>query len=280
MARFKLLLAFLAFMICAGGIVVAYFYWKKFAEPEMFVNRQIAGEGEVREKPDLGKRHFDKAIDLVKEGEIVSARDRLLYLMTYFPESKTHSEARRIVGELNMDLLVSKIPQPNKSIHIVRSGEALVSIAGRSQTTIDYIMRASGKVNTLIYPNEELIVYPLALRAEVNLSDKLVTLFEGELFFKEYAIQDTNLPPEFSSTASTTVREKVAWHDGKPINFENTNYMDCTKWIRTGKIGLVFREYDSAIENGSQVWGIMLDTADMEELFTVLRNGSRVDLRK
>ena len=95
MARFKLLLAFLAFMICAGGIVVAYFYWKKFAEPEMFVNRQISGEGEVREKPDLGKRHFDKAIDLVKEGEIVSARDRLLYLMTYFPESKTHSEARR-----------------------------------------------------------------------------------------------------------------------------------------------------------------------------------------
>jgi hypothetical protein len=56
--------------------------------------------------------------------------------------------------------------------------------------------------------------------------------------------------------------------------------MDCTKWIRTGKIGLVFREYDSAIENGSLVWGIMLDTADLEELFTVLRNGSRVDLRK
>jgi hypothetical protein len=141
-------------------------------------------------------------------------------------------------------------------------------------------MRASGKANTLIYPNEELTVCPLTLRAEVNLSERLVTLFEGELFFKEYAIQDTNLPPEFSSTASTTVKEKVAWHDGKPINFENTNYMDCTKWIRTGKIGLVFREYDSAIENGSLVWGIMLDTADLEELFTVLRNGSRVDLRK
>ncbi|MCG8601324.1 MAG: LysM peptidoglycan-binding domain-containing protein [Verrucomicrobiales bacterium] len=280
MARFKLLLAFLAFMICLGGIVVAFFYWKKFAEPELFVNRQIAGEGEVREKPDLGKRHFDKAIDLLKEGELVSARDRLLYLMTYFPESKTHNDARRIVGEVNMDLLVSRIPQPNKTIHTVRRGEALVTIARRNKTTIDYIMRSNAKANTLIYPDEELTVYPLDLRVEVSLEGERVTIYDGDTFFKEYPIRDTNLPPEFSSTATTTIKEKVAWHEGKPINFQDPNYMDCTKWIRTGKIGLVFREYDPDIEKGSQTWGIMLDSADMEELFTVLRNGSRVDLKK
>src|SRR5690606_5947917 len=110
MARIKFLLAFFAMLICVGGVAGAYFYWKKFAQPEIVVNRHIAGKsGSTFERPDLGKRHFDAAVALIKEGEFVSARDRLLYLMEYFPESATYGEARRIVGELNMDLLVSKI---------------------------------------------------------------------------------------------------------------------------------------------------------------------------
>lgn len=126
MARFKFLLAFLALLVCGGGVAGAYFYWKKFAQPEIVVNRHISGKGGgTLERPDLGKRHFDAAIALLKEGELVSARDRLLYLMQYFPESATYDEARRIVGEVNMDLLLSKIPMPGKVEHKVRRGEAL-----------------------------------------------------------------------------------------------------------------------------------------------------------
>ncbi|MDF1659052.1 MAG: hypothetical protein P1U58_15655 [Verrucomicrobiales bacterium] len=115
MVRFKFFLAFFALLICVGGVAGAYFYWKKYAEPEMGVVAQIEGTAEVmKEKPDLGKRHFDEAIELLREGELVSARDRLRYLMTYFPESKTFNEAKRVVGEVNLDLLISKIPQPKK----------------------------------------------------------------------------------------------------------------------------------------------------------------------
>lgn len=87
MARIKFLLAFFALLICAGGVVGAYFFWKKFAQPEINITRRIEGNSEVkRERPDLGKRHFDAAVELLKDGELVSARDRLLYLMQYFPE--------------------------------------------------------------------------------------------------------------------------------------------------------------------------------------------------
>lgn len=281
MARLKFLLAFLAFMICAGGVAGAYFYWKKFAEPEITVHRQLSGEGEVREKPDLGKRHFDKAVALLKEGELVSARDRLLYLMEYFPESKTYDEAKRIVGEVNMDLLVSRIPLPGKSIHKVRRGEALVTIARRSATTIDYIMRTNAKANALIYPDEELTVFPLELRAEIDLERGTVTIFDGEAFFKEYPILDRNLPPDMTAPVSTTIKEKVAWHIDRPVNFMDPNYLNCSKWIRTGKIGLFIREWkERAAQGTSQTFGVMVAKPDMEELFTILRNGSRVDLVK
>ena len=170
MARLKLLLAFLALLIFAGGVAGAVYFWQKFMRPDIVVTKHIEGKAEVpRKKPDLGKRHFDAAIDLLKEGELVSGRDRLLYLMEYYPESKTYEEAKRIVGEVNLDLLISKIPQEKKTEHIVRSGQALVTIARRSQTTIDYIMRANAKTTALIYPNEALTVYPLDFSVEIDL---------------------------------------------------------------------------------------------------------------
>ena len=172
MARIKFLLAFFALLICVGGIGGAYFYWKKFAQPEIDVNRHISGKGSTLERPDLGKRHFDAALALLREGELVSARDRLLYLMQYFPESATYVEARRIVGEVNMDLLLSRIPMPGKTEHTVRRGEALITIASRSKTTIDYIMRANGKTSEFIFPDEVLTVYPLDFRVAIDLAKK------------------------------------------------------------------------------------------------------------
>ena len=284
MARLKFLLAFLAMLICVGGVAGAYFYWKKFAQPELVVNRHISGKGGTNfEKPDLGKRHFDAAVALIKDGELVSARDRLLYLMEYFPESSTFSEARRIVGELNMDLLVSKIPLPGKVEHTVRRGEALVTISSRNKTTIDYIMRANAKTSEFIFPDEVLTVYPLEFAVRIGLGAGTVTVLEEDKLFKEYRIVDRNLPADLRAPVSTSVSEKVAWDGNQPINFTNKNYMNCSKWLRTGRIGLFIRHADSASTGGDAVagarpFGVMLEKADLEELFTILRVGSKVDL--
>jgi len=282
MARIKFLIAFFALLICAGGVAGAYFYWKKFAEPEITVNRHISGKGGTLERPDLGKRHFDAAMDLLREGELVSARDRLLYLMEYFPESATHGEARRIVGEVNMDLLLSKIPMPGKTEHKVRRGEALLTIAGRNQTTIDYIMRANAKTSEFIFPDEVLTLYPLNFRIEIDLAAATVTVFDGDLFFKAYPILDHHFPPDLKAPVSTTVSERVAWFENRPVNFIDPVYMSCSKWLRTGRIGLFIRGIDSGggTEGESRPYGVMLSKADIEELFTVIRTGSKVDLVK
>lgn len=282
MARLKFLLAFLALIVCAAGVSGAWFYWKKFAQPELVVNRHISGKGNDFEKPDLGRRHFDAALALIREGELVSARDRLLYLMEYFPESATWPEARRIVGEVNMDLLLSKIPIPGKAEHIVKRGEALVTIARRSETTIDYIMRANGKISEYIFPDEKLTVYPLNFRVEIDLAKKTVTVFDGEAFFKEYAVLDKNLPADLKAPVATTVSERVAWHVDRPVDFTHPAYMNCSKWIRTGKIGLFIRQSDgpAGAAGESRPYGVMIANEDLEELYTILRVGSKVDLVK
>ncbi len=283
MARIKFLLAFFAMLICAGGVAGAYFFWKKFAQPELAVTRHISGaSGSTFVRPDLGKRHFDDAVSLIREGELVSARDRLLYLMEYFPESGTFEEARRVVGELNMDLLVSRIPLPGKIEHTVKRGEALVTISNRNKTTIDYIMRANAKTSEFIFPDEVLTVYPLEFSVRISLGGGTLTVMDGEKLFKEYRVVDRNLPSDLRAPVSTTVSEKVAWDGNRPINFTDRNYMNCSKWLRTGRIGLFIRHADSGGGGfaESRPFGIMLEKADLEELFTILRVGSRVDLVK
>jgi LysM repeat protein len=199
--------------------------------------------------------------------------------MTYFPESTALDEARRIVGEINLDLLISPIPAPEKGEHVVRSGEALVTIARRYETTIDYIMRANGKTNALIFPNESLIVSPLNFRIEIDRKKGRITVFEGERFFKDYAIVETNLPPELRAPVSTTVSEKVAWYDNRPVNFTDDAYFSSSKWLRSGRMGLFVRaEKGSGSEGEARQFGVMVSRPDMEELFTILRTGSPLAL--
>ena len=256
----------------------AVYFWQKFMQPDIAVTKHIEGKAEVpKEKARSGETAFRRMpLILLKEGELVSGRDRLMYLMEYYPESKTYEEAKRIVGEVNLDLLISKIPQEKKTEHIVRSGQALVTIARRSQTTIDYIMRANAKTTALIYPNEALTVYPLDFSVEIDLGRETLTVLDEDKFFKEYKILDQNFPPEFGKKVSTSISEKVAWNGTSPINFQDKNYLSCKKWIRTGKMGLFIRQKldENEKEGGSRDYGVMLAKSDVEELFTILRVGT------
>ncbi|MEM7700009.1 MAG: hypothetical protein AAF236_16560 [Verrucomicrobiota bacterium] len=281
MGRIKLALAFFALVLCAIGALAAYYYWENYMRPDLAVARRIeerplAGQEQV----DVGRRHFTAALALLEEGELISARDRLIYLLTYFPESASTGEARRIVGEINLDLLLSKIPLPEKTTHLVRPGQAMVTIARNYKTTIDYIMRVNGKTNTLIYAQEELIVHPLTdFRVEIRVADGEVDVLRGDEFFKRYSIVDTHLPPTMRAPISTSISEKVAWFGDRPLNFEDLDYLNATKWIRTGKIGLFIRMPTENLEEGAKKpYGVMLAKSDIEELFTILRNGSSVRL--
>jgi len=290
MARVKLFLAFVALVILAAGIAASFYYFEKIARPNWHVSRGLESERGQKQidGPDLGIREYDAAIEMLQEGEYQAARDRLYYLMEYYPDSSAYPEAKRIIGELNLDLLVSKLPVPGKTEHVVKSGDTLNVIARRNQCTIDYIMRANGRTTPLIHPDDHLTVFPLNFSVNIDLGDQAITLYrEDGTFFKEYPIRETNLPPILKPPIATEISEKVAWFDGRSINFTSKNYLNCSKWIRTRKMGLFIRMVsddresasdDSGMNSESSNFGVMIDRSDLEELFTILRVGTKITL--
>ncbi|NNE92131.1 MAG: hypothetical protein HKN23_10825 [Verrucomicrobiales bacterium] len=282
MARVKLVLAFIALVILAAGVAGAAWYWEKIARVDMKMSQEIEGRGgEKRDVPDLGKRHFDKAIELLREGELQAAQETLYYLLEYYPESETYPEARRILGEVNLDLLISKTPLEGKTEYTVRGGDAPITIARKAKTTIDYIMRANGKMSAMIYKDEKLTVYPLEFELDIHLADRkvIVTTKDGK-FFKEYEILDTNLPSTLKAPVSTTLKAKVAWHGDRYVSIREKQYMNAQKWMQSGKQGLFIRHVPQTppAEKENAPYGVMLSKPDFEELFTIIRTGSPVRL--
>ncbi len=212
------------------------FLLEEVRQPELVVNRHISARAEARwSDPIWGNGHFDAAMELLKKGELISARGPASLPDAVFPRigHLRRGEARRRGGEPGPAPLED--PIAGKRDHKVKRGEALVTIASRNETTIDYIMRANGKTSEFHLPGRGPDGLSLNFRVEIDLKKSTVTVFDGDKFFKEYAIVDRNLPADLKAPVATTVSERVAWHQDQPVNFTHPAYMTSAKWIRTGK---------------------------------------------
>jgi len=301
MARIKLVLAFFALVILCAGVLVAAWFYKNIVAPEQAIvekieERRTAPAKDLPPPPDLGKRQFAKAVDLLKDGELQAAREQLYYVMQYYPDSATFEAAKRIVGEINVDLLLSEIPIDGKTEYVVKRGDSLLRIAKESKCTIDYIIRTNRRTTTTIFPGDRLTVFPLdQFSMTIDKSDGVIRVEREGRLFKEYPVKKMNLPPIVRAPVSTTVSDKVAWGENGRLNFEKIGYLGANKWIATNKKGLLIRasrdlvsvaapdqedsaDADTDQNQARQDFGVMLDQADIEEMFAYVRGGTPVRL--
>jgi LysM repeat protein len=272
MGRLKLVFAFFSVLILAAAMVGVAYFWEHVVKSDLEIERELKRDVKVKDRdaPDLGIREFGQIAELLEKGETMTARERLYYLMEYYPDSSVLPEARRIVGEINSDLLISKIPLEGKTEYTVKGGDALAAIARHQKTTVDYIMRANGRISSVIHPGDHLTVYPLEFEIVVDKSEQMLRLELGGLFFKEYPVVRFVLPPQLKPPVKTEVKERVAWFGESRVLFNDKNYLKSKKWIQTAHQGLIIRSFHGS-GKGQQDFGILVAPEDMEEIFTLIR---------
>ena len=126
---------------------------------------------------------------------------------------------------------------------------------------------------------------------------------EKEYLFKVYNAKDIRLTPGMRLPVEMTIAGKNAMYDGKPVLSTDPNYADAEKWFAGTKSGVSIRtppvaralpveEPKSSSSKKSSTpaampapapaptaeTGIFLAREDIEELFALVRKGSKLSL--
>jgi hypothetical protein len=140
---------------------------------------------DAAEMPDIdpGEKSFQKAHELLAVGKPDEAREKLTTIVNVFPASAAAPVARRIVGEMNLDEILSTSHMEGKKIHVVKRGDSFLGIAGQNKTTIDCMMHLNSMMELKgIQPGDELVVMPLEFHLLVEPRRKSLSLWDGGRF--------------------------------------------------------------------------------------------------
>lgn len=304
--QLKLLLFLIVLGITLGCMATAYYIYDKVLKPENAIQQEIASIKNVdMPRIDPGAKRFEVAVEQIKQGRINEGREALYKMIQQFPDSATCTEAKRIIGEINLDELFSTNQKAGKKDYIVQPGDSLALIATKQGTNMDMIVRLNGLMSTVLQPGDHLTLIPLDFSVDVDVSNKTVTLFRNvgdkRYFFKEYNAADLRLPPGMKAPAEMEIKGKSAVAEGKQVLSTDPRYVDSEKWLPGSRAGIVLRTIpvkkalpvpeapapkakkgaapatnaDVLIEEAPET-GVFLDRADLEELFALVRNGSKL----
>lgn len=293
-AQLKLLIFLITVGLLLGSVATAYWFYMRVIRPEMVVKSEI----EKIQKADVplrdpGVKRFEAAADLIRVGRLDEGREAMYNLLRQFPESPTCEEAKRIIGEINLDRLFSPTYLEGKVDYIVQPGDrGLLAIALKHKTSLDAIVRLNGLRGNTIHPGDHLLIMPVDFDFAVNVTDKKVVVLRQGRFFAEYPAVDVRLPAGFRVPAEVKLATKSASLDGKPVAASDEAYLDAEKVIpAANRPGVVLRtvpvaRVESGEGKGSEVasltpqFGIFMLREDLEEVFAMARSGASLKLIK
>jgi LysM repeat protein len=237
---------------------------------------ELAKMLESPEMPDIdpGEKAFQKAHELLALGKIPEAREKLTAIVNIFPGSSSAPTARRIVGEINLDEILSASHMEGKQIHIVKRGDSLLGIAAQYKTTIDCIMHLNSMMEIpRIQPGDEIVVMPLEFRVLIEPRRNSVSLWDGGRFIREYPV----LHLAATAPRRATISSKAAEIEGRRVLPQSRDYRAADKVILIDKPPLQIRGWNGGGEKPAG--GILLRPEDMEEIALLTRVGNEVEIR-
>ena len=124
---FVLLLAIVIF----GG--AAFFSYNIFVKQEIAVRAEQRSDVAPQATPDFGLAEFRAAQGLKENGRLSEARAALTTFLERYPTGNHSDEAKDLLGELNLTILLSRYPAPGKTEYTVKKGDVIARVAARDK---------------------------------------------------------------------------------------------------------------------------------------------------
>src|SRR5207245_3382399 len=204
-----LFVLFLAIIIFGGA---AWFGYNYVFKEDIQVAKEQRGEVAPEPRIDLTLPDFEAAAKLRQEGKIPEARAALAAFVQKFPTSPHADEAKDLLGEVNIDIFLSRTPSPEKEEYIVKPGDVLQRVAHKTKSTPELIMRMNNMSGTMLHIGEQLLISHPDFAIVVQRKPKLLVLLNRRGVFKQYHLGEEKLPAKQPSKVTTKVAEVMAWN--------------------------------------------------------------------
>jgi LysM repeat protein len=273
---FVLLLAVTIF----GG--AAWFGYNFVFKQDLEVRKEQRGEVTPEPRIDISLPEFEAAAKLRQEGKLGEARAALTAFIQKYPTGQHVEEAKDLLGEVNIDILLSSYPSPEKQEYIVKPGDVLAKIANKLKSTPELIMRTNNLEGTMLRIGTHLLIPHPEFSCVIDRKAKLVVLLNHGAFFKQYHVREEKLSTKQPPKVATKVAEIMAWRDGKRVGFGTREYIGSTRWIRlSAPAYMIYSLPDAAHPNLTQPpppQGLGLAATDVEELTSLVNNRTPVTI--
>src|SRR6516162_6772662 len=127
-----LFVLFLAIIIFGGA---AWFGYNFVFKQDIQVAKEQRGEVTPEPRIDLTLPEFEAAAKLRQEGKIPEARAALATFVQKYPASPSAEAAKDLLGEVNIDIFLSRTPSPEKEEYNVKPGDVIMRVAHKMKST-------------------------------------------------------------------------------------------------------------------------------------------------
>src|SRR5260370_10356379 len=221
-----LFVLFLAILLFGGA---AWFVYNFVFKEDIQVRKEQRGEVAPEPRIDLALPEFEEAAKLRQDRKIPEARAALTAFIQKYPTSPHAEEAKDLLGEVNVDILLSRTPSPEKEEYIVKPGDVLQKVARKVKSTPELIMRMNNLNGTMLHIGERLLVSHPDFAIVVQRKPKLLVLLNHGGFFTQNHVSEQKLPTKVPSKVNTNVGEAKASNNGKRVRFCTKEFISSTR---------------------------------------------------
>ncbi|MBP7830209.1 MAG: L,D-transpeptidase family protein [Kiritimatiellae bacterium] len=286
-----------ALILLLVALLAAWWFWRRprREEPEPVPAPETveaaapeAGPAPVKSVPlpaapamDPGLGLLARARDLRAADKLVEARDTAWQTLDQSSNEVARTGAEALLGEVNIELLMSPRMMPEKEEYVVVSGDSLDKLRKKFGTTVEVIRRGNRIPGDVIRAGDRFRIFKGRFTIEVSKTRNDLVVRMNDRFFKRYRVGTG----EFGKTpvGDFVIKEKIAqptwWRpDGKPIPFGDPENVLGTHWLSLDIPGYGIHGTWEPDTIGKQASAgcIRLLNAEVEELFNLVPEGTPV----
>lgn len=278
-------------LVLLTGAIIAVIIFYTYSPHKQ---RPKTADADIPKKPATSVKMDQRALSAIQTmmagNNIALARQKCYELLQNSVNPATVNETEKILGQINVNLLLSRAPMPEKIEYVVQSGDILEQLAKKNGTTVELIKKCNSLQGKMIHPGDRLRIFNAKLTIAISKSRNDLLLKANNRFFKRYPVGTGKFgtTPAGAFVISDKIIEPPWWRpDGKMIPYGDKENVLGTRWLSLTATGATpkVRGYGihgtwepDTIGKQASAGCVRLVNSDVEELFLIVPTGTPVTI--